>query len=108
METPLNGRQRVVRALILTPTRELAAQVQDSVRAYGKHLPLRSTVIFGGVSMVPQMRALRNGVDIVVATPGRLLDTCASVPWTCPRWKCSCWTKPTACWTWASSATFAR
>ncbi|BBL70638.1 DEAD/DEAH box helicase [Methylogaea oryzae] len=74
METPLNGRQRVVRALILTPTRELAAQVQDSVRAYGKHLPLRSTVIFGGVSMVPQMRALRNGVDIVVATPGRLLD----------------------------------
>ncbi|TAN52903.1 MAG: DEAD/DEAH box helicase [Methylococcaceae bacterium] len=75
METPINsGRQRVVRALVLTPTRELAAQVHDSVRTYGRHLPLRSAVIFGGVSMVPQFRALRNGVDIVVATPGRLLD----------------------------------
>lgn len=76
METPVSSRraQRPVRALVLTPTRELAAQVHESVRAYGKHLPLRSSVIFGGVSMVPQIRSLRNGVDIVVATPGRLLD----------------------------------
>ena len=63
-----------VRALILVPTRELAAQVQDSVRAYGRHLKLRSTVIFGGVGFNPQVEELRRGVDIVVATPGRLLD----------------------------------
>ena len=63
-----------VRALILVPTRELAAQVQDSVRTYGKHLRIRSTVIFGGVGIGPQIAELRRGVDIVVATPGRLLD----------------------------------
>jgi len=63
-----------VRALILTPTRELAAQVSESVRVYGKHLKLRSTVVYGGVDMVPQTKALREGVDILVATPGRLLD----------------------------------
>lgn len=63
-----------VRALILTPTRELAAQVAESVAVYGKYLPLRSTVVFGGVKINPQMMALRRGVDILVATPGRLLD----------------------------------
>ena len=63
-----------VRALILTPTRELAAQVHDSVRAYGKYLRLHSTMIYGGVNMRAQTDALRRGVDIVVATPGRLLD----------------------------------
>jgi ATP-dependent RNA helicase RhlE len=68
-----NGR-RPVRALILTPTRELAAQVHESVRTYAKHLPLRSQVVFGGVSINPQMSHLRGGVDILVATPGRLLD----------------------------------
>ncbi len=62
------------RALILTPTRELAAQVEDSVRTYGKNLRLRSAVIFGGVGMGPQVGAFRRGVDVVVATPGRLLD----------------------------------
>jgi ATP-dependent RNA helicase RhlE len=62
------------RALILVPTRELAAQVQESVRTYGKYLKLRSTVIFGGVGFKPQADELRRGVDIVVATPGRLLD----------------------------------
>ncbi|MFY9477532.1 MAG: DEAD/DEAH box helicase [Aquabacterium sp.] len=65
---------RRVRALILTPTRELAAQVEESVRTYSKYLPLRSMVIFGGVGMNPQIDALRRGVDILVATPGRLLD----------------------------------
>lgn len=70
---PVNGR-RPVRALILTPTRELAAQVFESVRTYGKYLPLRSMVVFGGVSINPQMMKLRGGVDILVATPGRLLD----------------------------------
>ncbi len=62
------------RALILTPTRELAAQISESVKAYGALLPLKSTVIFGGVGYGPQELALRRGVDIVVATPGRLLD----------------------------------
>ncbi|AKJ30023.1 DEAD/DEAH box helicase [Caldimonas brevitalea] len=63
-----------IRALILTPTRELAAQVEESVRVYGKYLPLKSMVMFGGVGMGPQIDALRRGVDILVATPGRLLD----------------------------------
>jgi ATP-dependent RNA helicase RhlE len=66
--------RRPVRALILTPTRELAAQVEESVRVYGKYLPIRSTVMFGGVGMNPQIDALRRGVDVLVATPGRLLD----------------------------------
>ncbi|MGC4079940.1 MAG: DEAD/DEAH box helicase [Rubrivivax sp.] len=63
-----------VRALVLTPTRELAAQVEESVRAYGKYLPLTSMVMFGGVGMQPQIDRLKKGVDILVATPGRLLD----------------------------------
>ena len=63
-----------IRALILTPTRELAAQVEESVRGYGKHLTLRSTVVFGGVDINPQIKDLRAGVEILVATPGRLLD----------------------------------
>jgi ATP-dependent RNA helicase RhlE len=68
------GQKRRVRALILVPTRELAAQVAESVRDYGRYLPFNSTVIFGGVSINPQISKLRNGVDIVIATPGRLLD----------------------------------
>ncbi|MDE2429636.1 MAG: DEAD/DEAH box helicase, partial [Burkholderiales bacterium] len=63
-----------VRALILTPTRELADQVADNVKAYSRHTPLRSTVVFGGVDMTPQTAILRSGVEIVIATPGRLLD----------------------------------
>jgi ATP-dependent RNA helicase RhlE len=70
-----DARGRVaIRALILTPTRELAAQVEESVRSYGKYLPLTSMVMFGGVGMQPQVDRLRKGVDILVATPGRLLD----------------------------------
>jgi len=63
-----------IAALVLTPTRELAAQVEESVRTYGKYLPLSSTVIFGGVGMNPQIDRIKRGVDILVATPGRLLD----------------------------------
>jgi len=63
-----------IRALILVPTRELAAQVHESIRTYGKHLRLRATVVFGGVGFNPQADELRRGVDILVATPGRLLD----------------------------------
>ncbi len=65
---------KTVRALILTPTRELAAQVEESVQMYGKYVPLTSMVMFGGVGMQPQVDKLRRGVDILVATPGRLLD----------------------------------
>src|ERR1043165_3833694 len=68
------GRTRPIRCLVLTPTRELASQIQDSFATYGKHLPLTSFVIFGGVGMEPQKQALRRGMDILVATPGRLLD----------------------------------
>ncbi len=68
------GSGRGPRALVLTPTRELAAQVGESVAAYGQHLPLRSAVVFGGVKINPQIERLRRGVDILVATPGRLLD----------------------------------
>ncbi len=63
-----------IRALILTPTRELAAQIEESIRTYGKYLELSSTVIFGGVGMNPQIAKLKRGVDLLVATPGRLLD----------------------------------
>ncbi len=65
---------RMIRALVMTPTRELAAQVEESIRTYGRHLPLKSAVMFGGVGMQPQIDALRRGIDILVATPGRLLD----------------------------------
>jgi len=65
---------RPIRVLVLTPTRELAAQVGDSIATYGKYLPIRSTIVFGGVGINPQIGALRRGVDILVATPGRLLD----------------------------------
>ena len=65
---------RRVRTLVLTPTRELAAQVHESIRTYGKYLSLRATCVFGGVGIHPQIAELKRGVDIVVATPGRLLD----------------------------------
>jgi ATP-dependent RNA helicase RhlE len=67
---------RYIRCLILTPTRELAAQIGSSFNTYGKHLPLRTTVIFGGVGMEAQKQALKHGIDVLVATPGRLLDLC--------------------------------
>jgi ATP-dependent RNA helicase RhlE len=66
--------KRKIRALIVTPTRELAIQIGDSLKAYGRHCGLNSTVIFGGVNQNPQVNTLKNGVDILVATPGRLLD----------------------------------
>ena len=72
--TSMSPARHPVRALILAPTRELAAQVAESFKAYSRHLPLRSTVVFGGVPMDPQTAALRSGVEILVATPGRLLD----------------------------------
>ena len=71
---PPADQRRRVRALVLTPTRELAAQVGESIRSYGAHLPLKSAAIFGGVGIQPQIALLKRGVDVLVATPGRLLD----------------------------------
>lgn len=68
------NRKRKIRSLIVTPTRELAIQIEESFNAYGRHTGLKCTVVFGGVPQSPQVAALRNGVDILVATPGRLLD----------------------------------
>src|SRR5690606_37983390 len=69
-----NTGKRPIKSLILTPTRELAIQIEESFAAYGKHTGLKHTVVFGGVGQKPQTDALRAGVDILVATPGRLLD----------------------------------
>jgi ATP-dependent RNA helicase RhlE len=69
-----NGQGRGMRALIVAPTRELVVQIEENIRAYARHLPLRMATIFGGVSERPQIQALRAGVDLVVATPGRLID----------------------------------
>jgi ATP-dependent RNA helicase RhlE len=69
-----DNRRRGTRALIVAPTRELVVQIEENVRAYAKHLPLRMATVFGGVSERPQLEALRSGVDLVVATPGRLID----------------------------------
>lgn len=73
-EVPLGLGKRPIRALILTPTRELAIQILESFQAYGRHTKLRAAVVFGGVSQNPQVEALARGVDILVATPGRLND----------------------------------
>ncbi len=72
--TSFSPARHPVRVLILVPTRELAMQVDESVRTYGRTVPLRSTVVYGGIPIEPQIKALRAGVEILVATPGRLLD----------------------------------
>ncbi|MFL5727322.1 MAG: DEAD/DEAH box helicase, partial [Chloroflexota bacterium] len=72
--TSFSPARHPVRVLILVPTRELAMQVDESVRTYGRAVPLRSTVVYGGIPMDPQIKALRGGIEILVATPGRLLD----------------------------------
>src|SRR6186713_727731 len=68
------GPRKRIRALVVAPTRELVVQIEENVRAYAKHLPLRMATVFGGVGERPQIDALRSGVDLVVATPGRLID----------------------------------
>ena len=67
-------RRRQIRALILTPTRELAAQIYENIKEYSRYLNIESAVIFGGVNQNPQVKRLKEGVDILIATPGRLLD----------------------------------
>src|SRR4029077_1345700 len=69
-----DGKRRGTRVLIVAPTRELVVQIEENVRAYAKHLPVRMATVFGGVSERPQLEALRSGVDLVVATPGRMID----------------------------------
>ncbi|NQU61724.1 MAG: DEAD/DEAH box helicase, partial [Rhodospirillales bacterium] len=73
-KNPGKAQSRQPRALILAPTRELASQIADSIKTYGRYLHLRTTVVFGGTSSRPQIQALARGVHVVVATPGRLLD----------------------------------
>jgi ATP-dependent RNA helicase RhlE len=74
LSTNRSNGKRIPRALILTPTRELAVQVSESVKTYGKYLPLKTAVVYGGVKIGPQFKQLRQGVDVLIATPGRLLD----------------------------------
>ena len=73
-KTRSSDRKRKIRSLIVTPIRELAIQIEESFKAYGRHTGLTCTVVFGGVNQNPQTNALRNGIDILVATPGRLPD----------------------------------
>jgi ATP-dependent RNA helicase RhlE len=94
-----------IRALVLTPTRELAAQVEESVTVYGKYLELSSAAIFGGVGMNPQISRMKKGVDILVATPGRLLDLMQQGMLDLSQVRFLCSTKPIACSTWALSMT---
>ncbi|MFT5633973.1 MAG: ATP-dependent RNA helicase RhlE [Rubritalea sp.] len=75
-ENPSRNNRRVVRSLVMTPTRELAAQIKANIDEYGSHLDFKSLVVFGGVGINPQINKLRAGVDMLVATPGRLLDLC--------------------------------
>src|SRR3989440_1922609 len=74
LESKQNGQKGGTRALVVAPTRELVVQIEENVRAYAKHVPLRMATVYGGVSERPQIAALRSGVDLVVATPGRLID----------------------------------
>ena len=97
-----------VGALILAPTRELALQIDAEITSLARNMNIRHTVVLGGVSKGPQINALKRGVHILVATPGRLLDHCkcaAAISRACRRW---CSMKLTGCSTWASFATFAR
>ena len=95
----------VTRALVLTPTRELAAQIDEHARQLAIHTPLSSAAVFGGVGMGPQEHAFRTGVDVIVATPGRLLDHFRFPTRASSASRSSSSTRPTACWTWASFPT---
>ena len=86
-----------VRALVLLPTRELAVQVADQVKQYAKYTDLRSAVVFGGMDMKPQVAELRRGVEVLVATPGRLLDHIEAKTAVLTRSSTWCSTRPTAC-----------
>ena len=102
----LMGKPRgTTRALVLTPTRELAAQIEEHLDALAVHTPLSGAAVFGGVGMGPQEHAFRRGVDVIVATPGRLLDHFRYPYARLAASRSSSWTRPTACSTWASCPT---
>jgi ATP-dependent RNA helicase RhlE len=103
------SRKKSPRILVLSPTRELSGQILDSFRTYGRYMRLQTALVIGGVPMGRQVRDLMNGLDVLVATPGRLhrpdaLERRAAST----RSRCWCSTKPTACSTWASSTTSAH
>ena len=97
---PLPKKPHPTRALILTPTRELAMQVYESFSGYGKHVPLFSEVVFGGVSINTQIARLKQGSDILVATPGRLLDLMYQKKSIYLKYNFVCWMWQTVCWIW--------
>lgn len=97
-----NGK-RPIRSLILTPTRELALQIYENIQVYSKYTGIRSTAVVGGVSQRSQERALALGADILIATPGRLIDLISQSMPICSMCRCWCWMKRTGCLIWASS-----
>ena len=88
--------------LVVTPTRELAQQIGEVCTAIAASTHHRILTVVGGLSYTPQINKLKHGVDILIATPGRLVDLMEQAPCASATWRCSCWTRPTACWTWAS------
>jgi ATP-dependent RNA helicase RhlE len=100
--------RRSCRCLVLSPTRELASQIADSFKTYGRHLGMTVAVVYGGVKYGPQIKAMAGGLDILVATPGRLLDHLGEKMLDLSRPRSSCWTKRTRCWTSASSSRSGR
>ncbi len=108
LESRIGRSHQPIRGLVLTPTRELALQIQESFTRYAKYLPVRSAVIFGGVGQNPQIEAIRRGVDVLVATPGRLIDLHNQGYVDLSRLEIFVLMKPTGCWTWASSGMFEK
>jgi len=94
------------RALVITPTRELAAQVALSVQSYSRHLNIRSAVVFGGVRIEPQIVELQGGLDLLVATPGRLIDLYNQQALNFDHLEIWSWMRLTACWIWGLSTTY--
>jgi len=102
------GGGRPIHALVLTPTRERAAQVQNRITTYDKYLSLKSMVVFGGVNIKPQIDQLKKGMDILAATPGRLLDLCNQRLCGLDKIRILILDEATVCWTWVSFMTSAE
>ena len=99
---------RCVRGLVLAPTRELANQIMENLRGFCEGTPLKAMMVVGGQSINPQIKRLERGVDLLVATPGRLLDLMDRRAVMLHETTIWCWTKAIRCWTWALSMTCAR
>ena len=99
----VDATRNVTQALILSPTRELCLQIADDLENYSKYLPgVRVLPVYGGANIEPQIRTLRKGVQVIVATPGRLIDLMERGALRWSMWKTWCWTKPTRCFPWGS------